>query len=270
MIHADVRRQYQSSDLLRIRVETHLRYTRDPFDLDAECARVLGLAGTESLLDVGCGPGVFLRYLRAGGHTGRLAGLDQSAGMIADAQAAASDAAIADIGWSTGVADELPFQDGEFEVVSARHMLYHVPDIPAALGEFARGAGPGRTVFAATNGPDNTPMIGALEDDLVAEFGLQTIASPSGRFNTANAPDLLAAAFTDVHETVLSNALVFTEPAPIVRYIMTTMGPQQTTEDVELFAKAHAWLTAQATGRLAALGGTWIDRKSVGLYRCTV
>jgi hypothetical protein len=31
-------------------------------------------------------------------------------------------------------------------------MLYHVPDIPAALGESARVAGPGGVVFAATNG----------------------------------------------------------------------------------------------------------------------
>jgi len=130
----DVRQQYKTTDLLRIRVETHERYSEAPLDLDAECAEVLVLAGDETLLDVGCGPGVFLRYLRGRGHRGRLAGLDQSTAMVAEAGRTARDAGIA-IDWFTGLADALPFADGEFTTLSARHMLYYVPDIPTALRE---------------------------------------------------------------------------------------------------------------------------------------
>jgi len=210
---------------------------------------------------------VFLRYLRANGHTGRLSGLDQSAGMIA-AAAEASDGL--DIEWQTGGADALPFPDGAFSAVSARHMLYHVPDVPAALAEFGRVAGPGGTVFAATNHPHTTPHLIALEDDMLAHFGLPGRSFPAAGFNTVNAPDLLGSVYAEVEEIILTNALVFTEPDPIVRYVMSWAGSQQSADRPGLFAEMHGWLTAEATARLAAKNGLWRDPKIVGLYRCKV
>jgi ubiquinone/menaquinone biosynthesis C-methylase UbiE len=265
----DVHQQYKTTDRLRIRVETHRRYSEAPLDLDAQCAEVLGLAGDEALLDVGCGPGVFLRYLRGRGHRGRLAGLDQSTAMVAEAGRAAQGAG-AVIEWFTGLADALPFADGEFAVISARHMLYHVPDIPAALSEFARVVGPGGVVFVATNGERNTPGLGELADEIAQRFGLEEGSEPSRMFNTGNAPDRLREVFPLVEETILPGALVFAEPGPIVDYVMTQSVPQQAADDPELFSRIHAWATAEATRRLKALGGTWRDPKSVGLYRCLV
>jgi SAM-dependent methyltransferase len=263
----DVHQQYKSTDLLRIRVETHLRYSEAPLDLDAACAAVLGLAGGDALLDVGCGPGLFLRYLRGGGHRGRLAGLDQSPAMVAEAARAARGAG-AVIEWFTGLADALPFADGEFAVLSARHMLYHVPDIPAALGEFARVVGPGGVVLAVTNGVGSTPGIGELADGIARRFGLGEGPGPSLRFNTGNAPELLREVFPAVEETIMPGALVFTDPGPIVQYVMTQSVPQRAAGDPELFGRIRAWVAAEATRRLEALGGTWRDPKSVGLYRC--
>jgi ubiquinone/menaquinone biosynthesis C-methylase UbiE len=263
MIGDDVYQQYKTTDLLRIRLETHRRFTETPLDLDAECAAVLGLAGDEALLDVGCGPGVFLRYLRDGGHRGRLAGLDQSSAMIGEARRAGVG-----IDWHSGQADALPFAEGEFSVLSARHMLYHVPDVSAALREFARVVGPGGVVFAATNGERNTPGLGDLEEAIADEFGLETGPGMTQTFNTGNAPELLRAVFPVVEETILPGALVFTEPEPIVDYVMTQTVPQQAAADAELFGRIHAWATAQAASRLDTLGGTWRDPKSVALYRC--
>jgi SAM-dependent methyltransferase len=263
----DVHQQYKTTDLLRIRVETHRLHSEAPLDLNAECAAVLGLAGDEALLDVGCGPGVFLRYLSAGGHRGRLAGLDQSPAMVAEAKEAAQ-AAGAEIEWFDGLAGALPFADGEFAVLSARHMLYHVPDIPGALSEFARVVGPGGVVLAVTNGARNTPGLTGLEDDVARHFGLEDGPETSQRFNTDNAPAQLREVFPSVEETILPGALVFTEPEPIVRYAMTQSVPQQAADDPELFGRIHAWVTQEATRRLAAVGGTWRDPKCVGLYRC--
>lgn len=267
MTDQDIRHNYQTADLLLIRAQTHELYTENPIDLDVECTRALKPAGDEPLLDVGCGPGVFLRHLRGHGHTGRLAGLDQSNGMLATAREAS---AARNIEWLQGEADALPFADGEFTIVSARHMLYHVPDIPAALREFARVAGSGRTVFVSTNGPDNNPNIEALENDLVAHFDLPSPAPVAANFNTGNAPGVLGSVFAAVEETVLTNALVFTEPAPVVRYVMTSFPAQRAASTPGLLAQVNEWLTAQATERLARMGGVWRDPKSVGLYRCRV
>lgn len=267
MPYDDVHQQYKTTDLLRIRARTHQFYSETPQNLDDQCLAILRLSGDESLLDVGCGPGAFPRHLRAGGHRGRLAGLDQSPAMIAEAARAAREGDAA-IEWFTGQADALPFAEGEFDVVSARHMLYHVPDIPAALGEFARVVGPGGVVLTVTNGARTTPGITELEDAIVQRFGLEAVAEPSLRFHTGNAPQMLREAFAHVEETILPGALVFTAAGPIVDYVMTLSAPQRAADDRELFGRIHAFVTDEVTRRLGALGGTWRDPKSVGLYRC--
>ncbi|MDQ4044962.1 MAG: class I SAM-dependent methyltransferase, partial [Chloroflexota bacterium] len=73
--------QYVTTDPLKVRMETHLRYSERQLDLDAECRSAMRLTGDETILDVGCGPGLFLSYLRDHGHRGRLIGLDQSKAM---------------------------------------------------------------------------------------------------------------------------------------------------------------------------------------------
>lgn len=266
MVTREVKQQYQTTDPLRIRVETHARYSERQIDLDAECVRALGLTGGESLLDVGCGPGAFPRYLHAHGHTGRLAGLDQSAAMIAAAAEASAESAIE---WFRGEANALPFPDGAFDVISARHMLYHVPDILAALREFARVTGPG-VVFATTNGAMDMPAIIEMEHTLAAQFGLLDVSRINEPFNTTNAKAILETVYPKVDETILPNAFIFTTPEPIVAYIMSMTVVHANTSDPTLLAEVHDWLTAETTRRLAVMGGIWRDPKDVGLYRCRV
>jgi ubiquinone/menaquinone biosynthesis C-methylase UbiE len=264
---SDVHWQYRTAELLRIRAETHRRYSEAPVNADAECVAVLRPTGNEALLDVGCGPGAFLRYLNARGHRGRLAGLDQSQAMITEAERVAAGTGIE---WFTGRADALPFADAEFGLLCARHMLYHVPDIPAALREFARVLGPGGVLLASTNSERTTPGLTELVDGIARKFELGEGSQPTLSFHTGNAMDLLREVFPVVEEKILPGALVFTEPGPIVDYVMTLSVPQRAAGDPELFGRIHAWLTVQVTSGLKAMGGTWRDPKSMGLYRCTV
>lgn len=267
LVNPEVRRQYRTTDPLQTRIETHERYSERQIDLNAECRAALSLDGRESLLDVGCGPGDWPRYLRRTGHTGRLAGLDQSPGMVAAATAAAAGL---DIEWRTGEAGALPFPDAAFAVISARHMLYHVPDIPGALREFARVVGPGGTVFATTGSRRDMPHIMALKDEMLIRFGLAAVPSPSLAFGIENAPGILRAVYPRVEETILANAFVFTTPGPIVAYIMSMIAVQQTADDLSRYNAIHDWLHGEAARRLAAMGGIWRDPKDVGLYRCGV
>jgi ubiquinone/menaquinone biosynthesis C-methylase UbiE len=267
VVAPEVRQQYQTTDPLRPRIETHARYSERQIDLNAACRSALGVSGSEALLDVGCGPGDWPRYLRQHGHTGRLAGLDQSPAMIAAATTAAEGLGIE---WFTGLAGALPFPDASFDITSAQHMLYHLPDIPAALREFARVVGPGGTVLATTNSRRDMPHLMALKDDLCARFGLPVIPSPSLAFGIENAPGILRAVYSRVEETILTNAFIFTTPEPVVAYIMSMMAVQQTAGDQARYNAIHDWLQNDATRRLAAMGGLWRDPKDVGLYRCRV
>jgi SAM-dependent methyltransferase len=100
------------------------------------------------------------RVLEVGGGEGELAerivrelgaelvGVDQSERMVEIQRAKGIDARVGDV-------QELPFEDGEFDVAVAAWMLYHVADLDRALGELARVLRRGGRVVAVTNGTDH-------------------------------------------------------------------------------------------------------------------
>lgn len=257
----DVQRQYAETDPLKIRIETHRLYEERSVDLDAESERLFGLRGDESILDVGCGPGKFLLHLRRGGHRGRLAGLDQSPAMIAEATASALNEGF-DIEGLVGDAMQLPFEDNSFDWVSGRHMLYHVPDIEHALRGFARVAK--RGVLVSTNGRRTLPLIGELIDDLLTAFGYTPVQAISERFCIENADEMFAAAGLDPALTVIDNALVFTDVEPIVRYVMSNVPSFELPE--HHVAEMESWCRTEAQHRLDNMGETWRDPKRTALY----
>jgi ubiquinone/menaquinone biosynthesis C-methylase UbiE len=81
----------------------------------------------EAVLDVGCGTGtVALLAKKKVGPEGRVEGIDVSAEMVARATAKARRAGL-QVSFSTATAQELPFMDGEFDVVLSTLMFHHVP-----------------------------------------------------------------------------------------------------------------------------------------------
>jgi SAM-dependent methyltransferase len=117
------------------------------------------LASGLSLLDVGAGPGTITRDLARLVAPGRVVGIDRDPGVVALAGAAAAVSSDDAVPSSAGdavppvefqVADvyELPFDDGEFDIVHAHQVLQHLSDPVAALGEMARVTRPGGLVAA--------------------------------------------------------------------------------------------------------------------------
>src|SRR5215216_1297852 len=266
-MNTTVHTQYATSDLLTTRLDTHRRYSERDVDLDAECAALMGLRGDEAVLDVGSGPGRFEAHLRARGHTGRLACVDQSRAMMAEAAASLRAAGHA-LDVLLGDAQRLPVAGGAVDWVVARHVLYHVPDIPAALREFRRALRPGGRLLVATNAGHNYAGILSLWDDLCAAFALPRGEVTTESFRTENAEPILRAVFSVVEPHILTNAFVFAEPAPIVRYLATLIPALPAAPDEATVGRMLAWLDHEAAARLAARGGRWRDPKDVGVYVC--
>jgi SAM-dependent methyltransferase len=101
----------------------------------------------ECVLEVGCGPGELAARVRA--ELGaEVVALDTSERMVELARARGLDARVGDV-------QALPFGEDEFDCAIAAWMLYHVPDVPRALGELARVLRPGGRLVAVTNHLDH-------------------------------------------------------------------------------------------------------------------
>jgi ubiquinone/menaquinone biosynthesis C-methylase UbiE len=92
--------------------------------------RLVGLASLqpgESVLDVGCGTGsLAIAAKQRVGSRGIVQGIDASPEMVARARSKARKAG-ADVTFTTGVVEALPYPDAQFDVVLSTLMLHHLP-----------------------------------------------------------------------------------------------------------------------------------------------
>ncbi|NUP10436.1 MAG: class I SAM-dependent methyltransferase [Polyangiaceae bacterium] len=101
-----------------------------------------------SILDDGCGNGIFIEHLRErGAGVTRFFGIDLSFGMLRHARRRHEDL---DLPGAVVRADacRLPFADSSFDVVYARSLLHHLPDPSEGVREIARVLKPGGTMVA--------------------------------------------------------------------------------------------------------------------------
>jgi ubiquinone/menaquinone biosynthesis C-methylase UbiE len=142
---AFVRAQYESEDNLRARKSAYANAEGD--DPREFAFEAVAEAKPRRVLEVGGGEGELAERIR--GELGaEVIGIDQSERMVEIQRAKGIDAHVGDV-------QELPFTDGEFDVVVAAWMLYHVPDLDRGLAEIARVLKPGGRLVAVTNAIDH-------------------------------------------------------------------------------------------------------------------
>jgi arsenite methyltransferase len=104
----------------------------------------LGLKPDQDVLDIGSGPG-FLACEMAEevGPGGTVRGIEPSEAMLSVARRRPPATGSAPVEFGPGQATELPFADGEFDVVTSTQVYEYVEDIPVALAEAYRVLRPG-------------------------------------------------------------------------------------------------------------------------------
>ena len=111
----------------------------------------------ECALDVACGTGVLTRTIASrSGTGGHVTGIDLGEGMLDRARTWPPVEGDAPIDYVQGSADQLPFDDGAFTVITCQQGLQFFPDRDAALREFRRVLAPGGRLAIAcwTDLPD--------------------------------------------------------------------------------------------------------------------
>ena len=103
----------------------------------------LGDARRGKLLDVACGPGVVTAELAPDAST--VVAFDATEPMLEKAKARCAKAALTNVAFRSGDAENLPFDDGEFDGVVTRLAIYHFANPQRALDQMFRVLRPGGT-----------------------------------------------------------------------------------------------------------------------------
>ena len=175
--------------------------------VDARAAIIAAVAAVRPsrVLEVGCGWGELARRI-AGEVDADVIATDLSPHMVELARAGGVAAEVADV-------QDLPFADGNFDVVVAAWMLYHVPDRDRAVSELARVLRPGGRLVATTNS-----VLHLHELRELVGSGRSTIA-----FSRESGGELLARHFTRVEREDIDGELEFADRAEVEEYVRASI-----------------------------------------------
>ena len=245
-------------------------YQQPPIDLPGWALAQVTWRGGETVLDVGCGNGVYLGRLAAQPvPPARLLGFDLSRGMLADLVRDWPPArpqprlVVADI-------QALPLPDAEVDVVLAMHMLYHVPDLERAVAELRRVLRPGGVLLAATNGDGHLRELAEVIETAVARVAGQPITLPraSGlRFSLENGADRLRTAFARVERRDVPSELVIPAAEPVVRYANSMATLREALPAGTTWEAVLAEVERLATAAIAAHGALRVATRA-GVFVC--
>jgi ubiquinone/menaquinone biosynthesis C-methylase UbiE len=254
-----VREQYRTPKNLDARIQLHQRFSANPNGWLRWAFDQFDLPPGARVLEVGCGTGrLWAENHDRVPHDWRLVLSDRSVGMVQQARAATDvlpqvrAVAVADVG-------QLPFADATFDAAIANHMLYHVPDIPAALHELWRVLRLEGRIFTATNGA------GHLREliDLVAAFDstLPFARQTGERYALENASALLSADYRAIEVLHYDDALHVTDAQALVDYVLSAASVQA------LPNARQAALAAFIRDHFMASGSTLTITKRAGMVR---
>ena len=188
-------------------------------DLVSTVLGLAGLTGDETVVDVGCGNGIYLAGLARRGHRGPTIGVDLSPGMLAATRRGAPAARLV-----VGDAAALPVADQAADVTLAPHMLYHVRDPAAAAAQFRRITRPGGQLLVVLNGVDHLAELRELITSAAAASALPAEAASAVydtyRLMTLDAgAELLSRVFTSVRLHDFVSELRLPGAEPVASYV---------------------------------------------------
>ncbi len=215
-----LRSQYRDSSNLSARAGLHIRFSTEECPWFHWVFDHFDIPENGRVLELGCGTGLLWREnLERIPRGWSITLSDASQGMVQEAEQSLTHTGLK---FTFGKVDaqSIPFEKDSFDAVIANHMLYHVPDLSRALSEIRRVLRPGGHLYATTIGLSHMAELREVPRKL-------EIATPIGgdqilaHFNLDNGAGELAQWFSEVEVERRISALVVTEAAPLVEYVIS-------------------------------------------------
>lgn len=176
-------------------------------------AEFAGVSSGLRVLDVGAGTGALTRELIARGAS--VAAADPSPEFVA-----AFGTRFPDVEVREAPADEMPFEDGAFDLALAQLVVAFVPDGPAAVAEMARVA---RRVAVCMWGIAEVDMFAAI-DRTAEAIGVSNLAEPR-RYRTPHEIDGLLAPLGEVESAELDVTTEYRDYEEFWQTLQRGVGP---------------------------------------------
>jgi SAM-dependent methyltransferase len=212
--------QYSDSRNLTARAELHQRYGSNPLRWFTWVMDRLALQPGERILECGCGPGwLWRKNTERIPENCQITLTDLSPGMVSEAAEVLSNTGHNFHYYDADITD-LPFDDKEFDVAIANHMLYHVPDRQKALSEVKRVLKEGGRFFASTVGQKHMLELRALRQRLLPEIA-GALSESSEAFSLENGKAQLDPWFNGIQLHHYENLLLVTNTQHLLAYLLS-------------------------------------------------
>jgi ubiquinone/menaquinone biosynthesis C-methylase UbiE len=210
--------QETTNDLLA-RIDIHQKYGSR--DIDQWMLEVLNIQRGARILDVGCGAGkqcfVFHRALDGKAD---ITGGDVSEELLGKARAENQQREVGIKFIHLDFNKRFPFDDGEFDLLSACFTIYYADDIPFTIHEMHRVLKEGGRLFTTGPMPENKRLF----YDIIQEATQKTIPPMPGSSRYGSLIlDAIRETFASVEVHIFENPLTFSSVDPFLEYTRASL-----------------------------------------------
>lgn len=279
--------QYKNASNLDVRIRLHKDYSMNPVRWFPWIFQELSLEPGQRILEIGCGTGeLWLENLNQIPKDAEIILSDKSQGMIEDArnrlikrkketadnlqegrkinhnpQNQLAGMTKQQFRFMVFDCNEIPFEDGSFDLVIANHLLFYMTDRTRVLKEVKRVLKPEGRFICSTYGKDHMNEI----TKLVQDFDHDIVLSEKNlyeEFGLENGKEELLTVFGQVEEKHYDDYLLVDKAEPIVDYILSCHGNQH-----EHLSRRYLEFKEFVRQRLK--NGAFKITKMAGIFKCS-
>lgn len=233
-----VKEQYKNSDNLGARQNLHT-YNINKQDWHVWFFEKMDIPEGSRILELGCGNGLLWENnISALKDSWDITLSDFSEGMLQSAQHNINNHRIK---YEIINIQNIPYEEESFDVVVARHMLYHVEDIDKALSEVKRVLKRSGRFYVSTNGLEHMRELKTLlkNSNIDMDYNPEKYAE---RFGLENGEKYLSKYFNEVTVQEFKGEIVVDKAEPVVSYIASAIGTGKGAMDEHGARKFHEFL----------------------------
>lgn len=226
-----LKKQYQDASNISSRINLHSLYSQNPIGWFPWVYEQCNIMPGNKVLELGCGDGSFwLQNMDKVPQDCEIVLSDISQGMIRDARRSIRTEkkereAAGTYAFKVCSCENIPYEDDGFDLVIANHVLFYCDDMGKACREIARVLKPGGVFVCSAYGGEHMREI----NELVSGFDSRIALSANKlyeRFGKENGGEILGETFSDVTWETYEDALLVTDPEPLISYVLSCHGNQ--------------------------------------------